>query len=612
MRRRGATADDERQLGGTERVPPWWSWWGALLLVAWGVAVCLHFGRFGLVAVDQCGIFDGGWRVLRGQVPYRDFVTLTGSLPMVVQAGFFRVFGVTWFAYVLHAAVANGVFCVGVAWLLARLGLGRGMAALAGVLTALCFQTPMGTPYMEQSGFLWFVAGVLLLEAGAGTGSRRWRRLAWGAVPVTAVLTFLSKQNVALLFWPVLGTWAMAVAMREGRWREMAACLGCGGLMALAGLGMAGWALGVDPVWFREFTFGIAARLGGERAGRGLASFASLALMSMLPAGSGFVLAVWAGSACRRLGGWRGRVALLGVLGVAAMVAMPWWQEMRRLAGAMNLPVTAPRLLLAWFPAALAMAGGLGLGFAGAGLNTSPAVGWLAMSGLASWGFALLTNNQPSNAFPLTLASGVVVLAACAGMAGSPWWRRGAVCMAAGVVAFDVALFAYTDWHRTVNDQRLVPGEVRALRFGALRFLRYHVPEFRVKMEPTAEQLEQLIGELEAGGKPFLVFSDLTVLYGALGQVPASPEVWYHSAMLSPYYRETVRAGIEARWIREMERTGVTRVVLQSEETWVGVRLRDFPAVAEWIRRRVVGVRRFGPVELLELAPGPGGHLTVP
>lgn len=595
---------DGREVPGG--APAWWSWWGALLLAGWGLAVCLHFGRFGVAAVDQCGIFDGGWRILRGQVPFRDFVTLTGSVPMVVQAGFFRVFGVTWFAYVLHAAVANGVFCVGVAWLLARLGVGRVAAAGAGVLSAFCYQAPIGTPYMEQSGFLWFLVGVVLLEAGAGWGGgwRRW--LAWGAVPLAGLLVFFSKQNVALLFWPVLAVWALRVALRVRGIGAMTACLGIGLGIGLGGLFLLGWGLGVDPVWFREFTFGIAARLGGERAGRGLASFASLSLMAMLPAGSGCVVAVWAGSGCRRLGGWRAGAALLGVLAAATLVAVPWWEEMRRLAGAMNLPVTTPRLLVAWLPAALAMAVGLGLGFAGAGSKASPAVGWLAMSGLASWGFAFLTNNQPSNAFPLTLASGVVVLAACAGMAGSPWWRRGAACVAAGVVAFDVALYVYTDWHRTVNDQRLVPGEVRALRFGALRFLRYHVPEFRVKVEPTAEQLDQLLAELDGARRPFVVFGDLTVCYGALGQVPASPEVWYHSAMLSPYYRETVRAGIEARWIREMERTGVTRVVLQSEETWMGVRLRDFPAVAEWIRRRVVGVRRFGPVELLELAPGPG------
>ena len=82
-----------------------------LFLFVWGGLLCLSTGRVGFMPLDQSIVFDGAWRLLSGQVPFRDFTTPDSLTPILLQVLFFKFLGVNWFAYCLHAAVFNGLFC---------------------------------------------------------------------------------------------------------------------------------------------------------------------------------------------------------------------------------------------------------------------------------------------------------------------------------------------------------------------------------------------------------------------------------------------------------------------------------------------------------------------
>ncbi len=75
----------------------------ALALFVVGLLVNLSFARMGFMPLDHSIVFDGGWRMLNGQVPWRDFVTPFGVVPSAMQAIFFALLGTTWFAFCLHA-----------------------------------------------------------------------------------------------------------------------------------------------------------------------------------------------------------------------------------------------------------------------------------------------------------------------------------------------------------------------------------------------------------------------------------------------------------------------------------------------------------------------------
>ena len=78
-------------------------------------------GQRGFYPFDQSIVFDGAWRLLQGQIPYRDFVLPFGPVTLWLQAVFFSVSRVTYSAYVSSAAVVNAAAALAAAVILRML-----------------------------------------------------------------------------------------------------------------------------------------------------------------------------------------------------------------------------------------------------------------------------------------------------------------------------------------------------------------------------------------------------------------------------------------------------------------------------------------------------------
>ena len=119
-----------------------------VMLAVFAFAFNWATGHRGIFLFDQSIIFDGGWRVLQGQTPYKDFLIPFGPVTFYVQALFFWLFGVNWSATVLPACVFNSLATLSVIRIVRLLGGGSRLLALcAGLATAICFQAPLSIRY---------------------------------------------------------------------------------------------------------------------------------------------------------------------------------------------------------------------------------------------------------------------------------------------------------------------------------------------------------------------------------------------------------------------------------------------------------------------------------
>src|SRR4029453_13016434 len=78
-------------------------------------------GHHGLFLCDQSAMFDGAWRLMQGQVIYRDFYTTFGPVAFVIQWLFFRIWGVDFSSMVLSAAILTSLAAVCVMRIFPRL-----------------------------------------------------------------------------------------------------------------------------------------------------------------------------------------------------------------------------------------------------------------------------------------------------------------------------------------------------------------------------------------------------------------------------------------------------------------------------------------------------------
>ncbi len=185
----------------------------ALIFVVAGLLLWLMAGNLFILGLDEGIYFDGGLRILHGQVPYRDFFALTGPGSYWLEAAAFRLFGVTLAAgrvvMVLDVALLTAV----VFWLVAQLT--RRNVALATAFIFFAFET--GLSFRLYANHRWdssalAMLGVAFAFKAAGPSSRR--RLACLAGGFFVAAAAWCTPPVILLV-VALGLWLLV--SREGR-----------------------------------------------------------------------------------------------------------------------------------------------------------------------------------------------------------------------------------------------------------------------------------------------------------------------------------------------------------------------------------------------------------
>jgi len=192
------------------------------ILAAWVVWVVGHRGVF---LCDQSGMFDAAWRLVQGQVIYRDFYAPYPPVTFFIQSLFFRFAGVDFSSMVLAAAVVNALAAVCVMRIIRRLlpdSQFRPAALAGGIVTAVWFQAPFGTLWFEQTSFLFnLIALTLLVEtAYSSDHASVYLRVIAGS---SLALSILCKQNAGALLLP--GPVGAAVILCAPHWRKMGRAL---------------------------------------------------------------------------------------------------------------------------------------------------------------------------------------------------------------------------------------------------------------------------------------------------------------------------------------------------------------------------------------------------
>jgi len=150
-----------------------------------------YYGSVGIQPIDSFFPFNSGYDVLNGYFPFKDYWTITGPFIDVVQALFFKIFGISWFSYVLHASIFNFIFTMFFFYALSKFKLNINYCFLYSLFLSLLAYPSSGTPYVDhQSSYLSAMA-VLCFILALNTNSKLW----WFILPVIFGVSFLTKQT---------------------------------------------------------------------------------------------------------------------------------------------------------------------------------------------------------------------------------------------------------------------------------------------------------------------------------------------------------------------------------------------------------------------------------
>ena len=71
-----------------------------------------YYGFIGIMPMDNTVLFNGGYRILKGYIPFTDYWLVTGPLLDYINALFFKLFGVSWSTYIIHSSIINSLLAL--------------------------------------------------------------------------------------------------------------------------------------------------------------------------------------------------------------------------------------------------------------------------------------------------------------------------------------------------------------------------------------------------------------------------------------------------------------------------------------------------------------------
>ena len=161
-----------------------------VILIIFSLFFNQYFGNKGLSPLDSSGLFGGGYRVLNGDFPFKDYWVTTGPFIDYFQGLLFLIFGVNWQIYVFHASLLNALLTAGTFIFLKNLNLDINHSFFYSFCLSILAYPTSGTPFVDHhSIFLSLLAVYCFL-----LGLQKQRKIYWILVPFLLGLAFLSKQ----------------------------------------------------------------------------------------------------------------------------------------------------------------------------------------------------------------------------------------------------------------------------------------------------------------------------------------------------------------------------------------------------------------------------------
>ncbi len=145
----------------------------------------------GVFHVDTFVHFDSAFRILKGDLPTRDFWIVHGLIVDYIQSFFFYFFGFSWFSYILHSSIFNAVICLFSFYLFSNyLNLDLKWSVFFSLLLS-CLAYPIsGSPFLDLHSIYFSLFAIYFIIIGIVKDKNKY----WFISSFFLVVAFFCKQ----------------------------------------------------------------------------------------------------------------------------------------------------------------------------------------------------------------------------------------------------------------------------------------------------------------------------------------------------------------------------------------------------------------------------------
>lgn len=171
-----------------------------LILFFFSIFINQYYGYIGINPIDSFFSFNSGYDIFKGYYPFKDYWTITGPFVAFVQSIFFKIFGVNWFSYVLHASIFNSILVLSFFYVLYKFELNIHYCFLYSFLISFISYPSVGTPYVDHHASYLSIISLFFFILAIKTD----KKIYWFGLPIILAISFLSKQTPTGYFFLII------------------------------------------------------------------------------------------------------------------------------------------------------------------------------------------------------------------------------------------------------------------------------------------------------------------------------------------------------------------------------------------------------------------------
>ena len=160
----------------------------SLILISFSVNQ--YYAYLGVLPVDSFSTFNSGYEILNGTVPFKDYWVLKGIVLDLIQAFFFKIFGVSWFSYSIHASTFNSIFALATFFTLKKFDLHTKYSFFYATLASILMYPTYGIPFTDHTTAIFCMLSIYSLCLAIKLN----KNIYWFFIPILMFLAFFTKQ----------------------------------------------------------------------------------------------------------------------------------------------------------------------------------------------------------------------------------------------------------------------------------------------------------------------------------------------------------------------------------------------------------------------------------
>tara|TARA_X000000950_G_scaffold13194_1_gene14223 strand:+ start:5802 stop:7463 length:1662 start_codon:yes stop_codon:yes gene_type:complete len=133
-----------------------------ILVILISFSVNFYFGHQGLMPLDDLQNFNSGLRVLNGDFPFRDYYSITGPILDIWQGNIYKIFGVNWQSFLVHASIMNCLYSLSIFFFLKSLKFKSVNCFYYSLSAGLLMYPTAGNPTVEHNSLILSVIATLI------------------------------------------------------------------------------------------------------------------------------------------------------------------------------------------------------------------------------------------------------------------------------------------------------------------------------------------------------------------------------------------------------------------------------------------------------------------